>query len=170
MMLIKYSLAFTSLALFTGCATLSDPAKEPVEQAQQAGCFVKENDLHVFLDDEHTFILADKQQKKALIEAFKHDTARQANLLSSEISNKTALRSALGLFKQLPLLPSKTCYADRYLYLRFRQTQANLRQLESKDVVNARYADAKKTIAKLQEQIDALTEIEQAITRQREEH
>ena len=169
MTFIKYGLVLTSFTFLAGCATLSNPL-EAVYPTPQSDCFVQENDLHVFIDDEHTFILADKLQKKALIEAFNNDTARQANLLSSQISNKTSLRAALGLFKQLPLLPSKTCYADRYLYLRFRQTQANLRQLESKDVVSARYAEAKKSIAKLQKQIDALTEIEQAITRQREEH
>ena len=83
--------------------------------------------------------------------------------------NKAALKQSLLLFKQLPLLPNKSCTADRYLYLKFRHTQVYLSLMDEKDVITARLNTAKLTIEKQQQQIDALTQIEQAITRQREE-
>jgi hypothetical protein len=160
--------ATIALAFMSGCQLVKPKAASETPSSNE--CFIEAESLYQFLDDEHTYILADRSQKQAMIKGLENEPARQANLYSSDTTNPVYLRKALGLYKQLPLLPSKSCYADRYLYLRFRHAQANLKQLEAKEVVSKQYINAKKATEKLQEQIDALTEIEQAITRQREEH
>ncbi|BBB30533.1 hypothetical protein [Neptunomonas japonica] len=162
----KHFLLTFSLLFLGGCHPLTKLAQPT--QAPQPNCFLPETALNQFLEDEHQFITANTAQQKLILDASKDSLERQANILSIT-RNKATLEQSLPLFAQIPLLPNKSCTADRYLYLRFRQVQANLAALEEKDFITARLNTAKLTIEKQQQQIDALTQIEQAITRQREE-
>ncbi|MGY8870408.1 MAG: hypothetical protein ACKVJE_08220 [Pseudomonadales bacterium] len=163
----KHFLLLTlSLLFLGGCHPLPNLIQQT--QSPQPNCFLPEAALSQFLEDEHQFITSNTAQQKLMLEASKGSPERQANILSITRSKET-LEQSLPLFAQIPLLPNKSCTADRYLYLRFRHVQANLAAIEEKDFVTARLNTAKLTIEKQQQQIDALTQIEQAITRQREE-
>lgn len=139
-------------------------------QHDTAECYLPETQLVQFLDDEHRFINADQAARKAMLRSVQNSPPRLINLYSITGSSAHLHTEAQQLFKQLPLLPDARCPADRYLYLRFRQSQANLRQLNEMDSAKAQLVVEQKRSAKLQSQIDELTRIEHAITRQREEH
>lgn len=164
----KHFLLFTlSLLFLGGCQPL--PKLIPPIQAPQPNCFLPEAALGQFLEDEHRFITSNTTQQQLILDSTQDSPERLANILSSASNDKAALEKSLPLFKQIPLLPNKSCIADRYLYLRFRHTQANLAAIEERSFIIARLNTAKLTIEKQQQQIDALTQIEHAISRQREE-
>ena len=166
--MIRYVLLFTlSLLFLGGCQPLPKLVRPTL--ASQPNCLLPETALNQFLEDEHQFITANKAHQKLILASTKDSLERRVNILSIMRHNKAALEQSLLLFKQLPLLPNKSCTADRYLYLKFRRTQVYLGLMDEKDVITARLNTAKLTIEKQQQQIDALTQIEQAITRQREE-
>lgn len=135
----------------------------------EPNCFLPEAAVSQFLEDEHLYMTANPTQQKQILRDVKGTSERLANLLSSTGNDQTSLKKSLSLFNQLPLLPNKLCVADRYLYLRLRHTQAQLRIIEELNVATTRLNTAKVTIETQQQQIDALTQIEQAITRQRED-
>ncbi|WP_293267163.1 hypothetical protein [Neptunomonas sp.] len=165
----KYFLSILLLPFFflIGCQPL--PKMVPLTEKPLPNCFLTEEALSIFLEDEHQYMMSNAAQRKQILLSVKASPERLANILSNERNNKTALEKSLPLFNQLPLLPNKSCTADRYLYLRFRHAQANLAAIEDKSAISARLNTAKLTIEKQQQQIDALTQIEHAITRQREE-
>lgn len=134
-----------------------------------ARCLLPEKAVQQLLEDEHQYINANKTQRLQMLSGVKNNPARLANLLSSVGNDQASLEKALQLFNQLPLLPNGSCTVDRYLYLRLRQTQAHLTTIEELNVLTSHLNTAKLTIETQQQQIDALTQIEQAITRQREE-
>lgn len=139
-------------------------------QLDTAECYLPDTQLVQFLDDEHRFINADQATRKALIQSVQNNPPRLINLYSIAGNSAHFHTEAQQLFQNLPLLPDARCPSDRYLYLRFRQSQANLRQLNEMDSAKAQLVVEQKRSAKLQSQIDELTRIEHAITRQREEH
>lgn len=160
------TLLLVTLGLLQGCQL--DPTRNAGETGAQ--CYLPDTALAQFLTDEHQFINAESAERKALLDAVKNSPSRQINLYSIVGNSERIQTEAQQLFKQLPLLPDARCPSDRYLYLRFRQTQANLRQLNELDAAKAQLVVEQKRSAKLQSQIDELTRIEHAITRQREEH
>ncbi|WP_143773543.1 hypothetical protein [Neptunomonas antarctica] len=156
------------LIFLSGCQQF--PIRDKLAVPFNPNCFVSDNALSQFLEDEHLYIMSDATQQKKMLIDISGSSARLANLLSSTGNNKVSLEKSLLLFKQLPLLPKKVCTADRYLYLRFRQTQAHLSIIEELKTISSQLNSAEQTIEKQQQQINALTQIEPAITRQREEH
>jgi hypothetical protein len=163
----KFLLFTLSLLFLGGCQPL--PKFIQPTLAPEPNCLLPETALNQFLEDEHQFITADIAHQKLILDSTKDSLARRANILSIMRDNKASLEQSLPLFKQLPLLPNQSCTSDRYLYLRFRHTQVYLSLMDEKDVITTRLNTATLTIEKQQQQIDALTQIEQAITRQREE-
>jgi hypothetical protein len=167
MRLITY--LFISQTIFlSGCQQF--PIRDKLAVPFQPNCFLSDKALSQFLEDEHLYIMSDAAQQKKMQIDISDSSARLANLLSSTGNNKISLEKSLLLFKELPLLPKKACPADRYLYLRFRQTQAHLTMIEELTAISSQLNSAEKTIETQQQQIDALTQIEPAITRQREEN
>ena len=153
--------------LLSGCQSLPSPQK-PTD-AVPANCFLPNEAVSQFLEDEHSYITADPAERKQILNDAEESPERLANLLSCPGNDQASLEKSLLLFNKLQLLPNESCTADRYLYLRLRQTQAHLNIIEELRSVTTRLNTAKVTIETQQQQIDALTQIEQAITRQREE-
>ena len=153
--------------LLGGCQSL--PTLPKPAEALPANCFLPEEAVSQFLEDEHLYITADPAQRKQMLSNTKKSPERLANLLSCPGNDQASLEKSLILFNQLQLLANESCTADRYLYLRLRQTQAHLSIIEELHSVTTRLNTAKVTIETQQQQIDALTQIEQVITRQREE-
>lgn len=153
--------------LLSGCQSL--PSPQAPTDALPANCFLSEAAVSQFLQDEHLYITANPAQRKQMLNDTKESSERLANLLSCQDNDQASLEKSLILLNQLPLLPNASCTADRYLYLRLRQTQAHLAVIQELHSVTTRLNTAKVTIETQQQQIDALTQIEQAITRQREE-
>lgn len=153
--------------LLGGCQSV--PNLQKLTEVLPANCFLPEKSVSQFLEDQHIYSTADSATRKKMLNATKDSPERLANLLSTPGNDQASLEKSLTLFNQLPLLPNESCTADRYLYLRLRQTQAHLTVIEELRSVTAQLDIAKGTIETQQQQIDALTQIEQAITRQREE-
>ncbi len=153
--------------LLSGCQSIPNLQK-PIGTLLP-NCLLPEAAVKQFLEDEHLYMTANSEQRMQMLKGTKSSPERLANLLSSPGNEKASLEKSLLLFNELPLLPNESCLADRYLYLRLRQTQAHLSIIEELHSVKARLNTAKVTIEIQQQQIDALTQIEQSITRQREE-
>lgn len=159
-----------ALALFTyGCQPMTKPSTEvePLPQDEPA-CFLDNDVLYQLMADEHLFITLSETDQKLMLETIQEPT-RLANLLSISGSDKAALSKAKELFTQVSLFPESHCPSDQYLYLRFRHAQANLAALNKLGSTQQAVQERDRTIETLRQQIEALTQIEPAISRQREE-
>jgi len=166
--LIPTSLLVCTLLIGSGCQTLE--SLTALDSHQQPNCLLPASLLKDLVEEEQRFLTSDNTLRKQMLQDVKDKPARLVNLLSSITTDRSAKEQALSIYAQLPLLPNQSCSSDRYLYLRFRQAQANLQMLDELAALNRQLNAANTTISEQQRQIDALTQLEQAITRQREEH
>ena len=166
-MLLRAIVTFSALLLLSGCQqTLSLPAGFTSARDVAQECHIDNDQLGEWLKYEHRFIsstLTDKQE--LLIDA----EARQQNtlyflLLSTPGQSAQHVARALERLAELQTQPAGIhCDADQYLQLRIRQLQQQLntqQQLQQLELDNQ----------ELKRQVDALTDLERQITRQREEH
>ena len=167
-MLLRASAALFALfaiSLLTGCLPLitQSPDSHPAT-ASGYDCPVDDGQLLDWLKYEHRFIsstLSDKQQLLIDAEARQPDTLYPLLLSTPGQSPQHAARALELLSARQPA--DSGCTAEQYLQLRLRQlqqqldTQQQLRQLELDN-------------QELKRQVDALTDLERQITRQREEH
>lgn len=166
-MLLRALAALPVLLFVAGCQPVlptGSGAESPFPMAKR--CLIDNNQLPDWLKYEHRFIsstLNDKQQ--LLIDA----EARQPNtlyplLLSTPGQSPQHVARALETLTALQLQPDGVnCRADQYLQLRLRQLQQQLNTLQQLQQLELDNQELKR-------QVDALTDLEQQITRQREEH
>ncbi|NVK43972.1 MAG: hypothetical protein HWE39_22245 [Oceanospirillaceae bacterium] len=151
-----------------GCGTkLSLTAPETTDSTVSEGpaCYVSGDSLAHLLRLEHRYLLADsdEQRTRQLMEARQsHDKALEGLLLTSPVSSEADATRGAELLRSLPLYPDDRCIADRYLFLHLSQVQ---RELSSRTELKAREDE----ISELKRKIEALTDLEQQITRQRKD-
>lgn len=166
-MLSRALAALLPLLLLTGCLpTLpSDSGVESTPNMVQK-CHIDNDQLLGWLKYEHRYTsstLNDKQQLLIDAEARQPKTLYPL-LLSTPGQSPQHVARALEMLTALQLQPVEVdCGADQFLQLRLRQLQQQLntlQQLEQLELDNQ----------ELKRQVDALTDLERQITRQREEH
>jgi len=164
-MLLRALIALFAISMLVGCLqqTPLSPNTTPAPAMDQ-GCPVDDHQLLDWLKYEHRFIsstLSDKQQLLIDAEARQPDTLYPL-LLSTPGQSPQHVARALELLADRQPADSR-CKADQYLQLRLRQLQQQLdtrQQLRQLELENQ----------ELKRQVDALTDLERQITRQREEH
>lgn len=167
-MLLRASAAFFALfaiSILAGCLpqVVRSPDSSPAS-ARGLDCPVDDQQLLDWLKYEHRFIsstLSEKQQ--LLIDA----EERQPNTLYPLLLS-TPGQSPQHAARALELLAARKpadlgCKAEQYLQLRLRQLQ---QQLDTRQQLRQLQLDNQE----LKRQVDALTDLERQITRQREEH
>jgi|SRR5690554_5954469 len=156
-----------SVVLLAGCQqTLPLIPGLSADSKMSQKCHIDNNQLLDWLKYEHRFIsstLGDKQQLLIDAEARQPDTLYPL-LLSTPGQSSRQVARAQEMLSQLPLSAAESaCHADRYLQLRMRQLQQQLNTLQQ-------LQDLELGNQELKRQVDALTDLEQQITRQRKEH
>ncbi|GGO79609.1 hypothetical protein GCM10011348_14310 [Marinobacterium nitratireducens] len=156
------------IAGLLGCgATATQPTADAATSPKDSGpaCYVSGESLAHLLRLEHRYLLADsdEQRMRQLMEARQsRDKALEALLLISPASSAEDSRLGAELLGSLPLYPDDKCIADRYLFLHLSQVRHDLAR---SDELKAREDE----ITELKRKIEALTDLEQQITRQRKD-
>jgi hypothetical protein len=144
---------------------------QPGAQAAGPACYVSNDALTDLLRQQYQFLNSgDQARRQQLAQAINSkDKALEAMLLTSPASSAEQFSRGNTLLASLPLYPDQNCVADRYLYLQHKQygqrqkqqqqLQQQLQQLQAQDA----------QIIELKRKIEALTDLEQEITRQRKD-
>ncbi|UTW12486.1 hypothetical protein [Marinobacterium rhizophilum] len=103
---------------------------------------------------------ARRQQLAQVVKS--NDKALEALLLTSPLASAEQFSRGSSLLASLPLYPDAECTADRYLYL-------HQRQLEPRQQQRSLIQQQNTQIDELKRKIEALTDLEQEITRQRKD-
>ncbi|MBR9830293.1 MAG: hypothetical protein GYB41_16940 [Oceanospirillales bacterium] len=167
--MIRQLLLGLSLSLLAGCQLIERIGQTLPDVPRTAAmptpaCTFDEQHLSEWLRFEHRYISSTLEDKrKLLIDAERRQqTILHALLISTPGQSPEQLKRAHELLIQLNTGPA-SCSTSQYLYLRTRQLQLQLEQLEQLDTQTLK-------VDELQRQVDALTDLERQITRQREEH
>jgi len=162
-MLSRAIAAFSATFLLAGCQSILPLATTP---ATEQPCLIDNNQLRDWLKYEHRFIsstLNDKQQLLIDAEA-RQPTTLYPLLLSTPGQSPQHVARALDILAaQRSPNAGADCSADQYLQLRMRQLQQQLNTLQQLQTLELGNQELKR-------QVDALTDLERQITRQREEH
>jgi hypothetical protein len=146
---------------------------QPGAQAAEPepACYVSNDALTDLLRQQYQYLNGSGQtRRKQLAQAVKsRDKALEAMLLTSPAASAEQFSRGNALLASLPLYPDQNCMADRYLYLQHQQygqrqqqqqqLQQQLQQLQAQDA----------QIIELKRKIEALTDLEKEITRQRKD-
>ncbi|WP_181737852.1 hypothetical protein [Marinobacterium marinum] len=153
------------MMLLSGCQLLERPVSHTPDNSEEQlhPCADENAQVIKWLDYEHRYISSTLDEKrKLLIEAEKRQqTTLHALLLSAPGQSPEQLKRALEYLSTLKISPS--CSAGQYVQVRTRQLQLQLNLLDQQYTLE-------RQVDELQRQVDALTDLERQITRQREEH
>ncbi|WP_379907701.1 hypothetical protein [Marinobacterium aestuariivivens] len=148
-----------------GCQTTGDLIPLTTTGGSGPACYVDDDQLTELLDQQYRYQQAggNNPRLQQLAAARQNgNKALEGLLLTSPASSPEQVTRGAALLGSLPLYPDAHCMADRYLYLHLglvrqglgRQTQLNAKNTE---------------IVELKRKIEALTDLEQQITRQRKD-
>ncbi|WP_370279356.1 hypothetical protein [Pontibacterium sp.] len=150
--------------LITGCE-FQRQLKEIYEETPNVvtGCHIGDERLSGLLYQERNFLSAKASQRSTMLNQAisAGDHPQTALLLSQPSASASDLQKSLQYFSKQGINPTRDCPGDRYLLLRF--TQAKL-MLE----INQQRGQLQQENQELRKKIEALTQIEQEISRDRE--
>lgn len=154
------------LSLLTSGCQLQQQVKEIFAEPKpepELDCFIGRERLSGLLIQEGSYLEATAQTRKTMLtQAMSADDfAQSALLLSQPASIAADLEKSLQQFRKQALRPSLECPGDRYVMLRYAQAKLLLKE-KQQSVHLQRENNA------LRKQIEALTQIEQEISRDRE--
>ncbi len=162
---MRQLLLCTLMMLLAGCQLLERSVLRPSGSSgdQTQSCDIDDAQVIEWLNYEHRYISSTLDVKrKLLIDAeSRQQIILHALLLSTPGQSPEQLKRALEYLSTLDT--SSSCSSSRYIEVRSRQLQLQL------DLLDQRQALEQQT-EELQRQVDALTDLERQITRQREEH
>ncbi|GAA0681856.1 hypothetical protein GCM10009104_03250 [Marinobacterium maritimum] len=162
---MRQLLLCTLMMLLAGCQLLERSVLRPAasDNVQTRACDIDDAQVIEWLNYEHRYISSTLEQKrKLLIDAERRQQRTlHALLLSTPGQSPEQLRRALEYLSTLGTRSS--CSSSQYIEVRTRQLQLQLDLLEQRQTLEQQ-------VDELQRQVDALTDLERQITRQREEH
>lgn len=170
---MRYLIPVCLMLTLSACQTQSilTDSTEPAPN-----CLLPGDLLAQLIEEQQQYVTSTEEERRAMLAAVEDHPARRINLLSSPDNDRAANQAAIDAYRQLPLLPSMSCSSDRYLYLRLRQAQSQLQLLDQAtqlrrqlETAETRLQEQQRLISSQRDKINALTQLEQAITRQREE-
>ncbi|MFW1676880.1 hypothetical protein ACFVYJ_03750 [Pontibacter sp. JAM-7] len=125
-------------------------------------CSMNNSELQMLQQSEFSLFHQPKQ-KAALLKQARSDKniALQAVLLSQPDAALEQLQQAVRLYERLVLYPSKDCPGDTYLNLRQRQAESMQQLILERQTLQQQHQE-------MQAKINALTELENELTRERE--
>ncbi|GAA0786931.1 hypothetical protein [Marinobacterium sediminicola] len=152
----------TMMMFLAGCQLLDKVALHPTGDGSQT-CDIDDAQVIEWLNFEHRYVSSTLDTKRRLlIDAEKRQQRiLHALLLSTPGQSQEQLKRALEYLSTVDL--NSSCTASQYIRLRTRQLQLQLGLLDQNQSL-------KQQVNELQRQVDALTDLERQITRQREEH
>ncbi len=162
---MRQLLLCTLMMLLAGCQLLERsvlrPAHDNPDQTQH--CEINNAQVIEWLNYEHRYISSTLDQKRQLLIDAERRQQRtlHALLLSTPGQSPEQLRRAFEYLNTLDT--SSPCRASQYIEVRKRQLQLQLELLDQRQMLEQQ-------VDELQRQVDALTDLERQITRQREEH
>ncbi len=162
---MRQLLLCTLMLLLAGCQLLENAvpqlASDTNDQAQH--CDIDDAQVIKWLNYEHRYISSTLEQKRKLLVDAERRQQRtlHALLLSTPGQSPEQLRRAFEYLSTVDT--SASSRASRYIEVRTRQLQLQLDLLDQRQTLEQR-------VDELQRQVDALTDLERQITRQREEH
>ncbi len=145
-----------------GCQTTGALHKTPSDHGP--ACYVSNAALADLLIQQQRYLGSGQQaRRQQLAQVVKsNDRALEAMLLTSPPANAEQFSRGSSLLASLPLYPNADCTADRYLHL-------HQRQLELRQQQHSLIQQQNDQIDELKRKIEALTDLEQEITRQRKD-
>lgn len=150
--------------LITGCE-FQRQLKEIYSETPNAvtGCHIGDERLSGLLYQERNFLSATASKRTSMLKQAvrAEDHPQTALLLSQPDASISNLQKSLQYFSQQGINPTRDCPGDRYLLLRFVQAKRML------DVIQ-QSGQLQKENQELRKKIEALTQIEQEISRDRE--
>lgn len=150
--------------LITGCE-FQRQLKEIYEETPNVvtGCHIGDQRLSGLLYQERDFLSAKTDKRAAMLDQAisAGDHPQTALLLSQPSASASDLKKSLQYFSKQGINPSLSCPGDRYLLLRFAQTKLMLE-------INQQRGQLQRENQELRKKIEALTQIEQEISRDRE--
>lgn len=152
------------LSLITSGCQLQQQVKEIfITPEPEPDCFIGRDRLSGLLIQERSYLEATSTKKKTMLKNAMSvdDYAQSALLLSQPAAIADSLQKSLQQFRKQALRPSLECPGDRYLTLRYAQAKLLLKEKQQR-------IDLQRENAALRKQIEALTQIEQEISRDRE--
>lgn len=165
---MRTSLLVLVAALVSGCDfNVKDvlPASDSSDTAstEAPDCYIGKVRLSGLLVQERTYLSVDKKSRNKMLKASikAKDYAQSALLRSQPDATIAELRLAIDDYKKQPVRPRLQCPGDRYIVLR--QRQADLQLLQKQRVGKVIQENSE-----LRTQIEALTQIEQELSRERE--
>lgn len=162
--MIRIGIVILAATLISGCELQQHwrtLVKEPTNT--NMGCYINKGRLSGLLQQERSYLTSSNAVRKVVLQrALKAEDYPQAALLLAQPDAQAAeLQQALQYFSKQGTNPSFDCPGDRYLTLRHVQTELLL------DISNQQFTLEKEN-QELRKQIEALTQIEQEISRDRE--
>lgn len=134
-------------------------------------CYVGNDVLSDLLKQQQRYLgSSSSARRQQLAQAVKsNDKALEALLLTSPKASAKQFAQGSKLLASLPLYPEADCTADRYLRLHL--SQLELRQQQEREIqqLDNQLQQQHAQIAELKQKIEALTDLEQEITRQRKD-
>lgn len=150
--------------MITGCE-FQRQLKEFYEDTPDAvtGCHIGDERLSGLLYQERNFLSAKASQRTTMLNQAisAEDHPQTALLLSQPSANASDLKKSLQYFSKQGINPTRDCPGDRYLLLRFAQTKLMLE-------IDQQRGQLQQENQELRKKIEALTQIEQEISRDRE--
>lgn len=154
------SLLILSILLIQGCQL--QPLQQVKLSEPEAACRIDNQRLYRLQQTESRFLSEPEKRSSILQKAFKRkDPALLALLLSTPLASKDQLQQAKRHFNKLKVIPQEACPGDSYLHSRNKLATSLLWMRAKHDQL----IDQNRA---LQIKIDALTEIESDLTKQRE--
>lgn len=150
--------------LITGCEfqrQLKDIYEETPDVA--TGCNIGNERLSGLLYQERNFLSANAAKRTTMLDQAINakDHPQTALLLSQPSATASDLRKSLQYFSKQGINPTRDCPGDRYLLLRFAQTKLMLETNQQSYLLQEENQELRK-------KIEALTQIEREISRDRE--
>lgn len=166
---MRQLLLCTLFMLLAGCQLLERAGLQPAGNSDSSikSCDIDDAQVIEWLNYEHRYISSTLDEKrKLLIDAEKRQQRiLHALLLSTPGQSSEQLKRALEYLNTLKA--SSSCSYGQYIGLRTRQLQL---QLDLQQELLEQRQTFEQQVDELQRQVDALTDLERQITRQREEH
>jgi len=160
----RLPLLILSTLLLSGCKDRLLPSETEPEPVVVQTCQFNETHLQEWLKQEYRFISSTLSDKRALlVDAERRQQVLYALLLSSPGQSQAQLERAIELLGATALEQIEECSAEQYLAVRQRQLTLQLELLHQIDGLQMQKKE-------LERQVNALTDLERQITRQREEH
>ncbi len=155
-----------------GCQTPAAVQVSPATAAAGPACYVDNEALPFLLREQTQYLLAPDAAARTLLLAHavnSNEKAREALLLTSPAASAEQFGKGTTLLASLPLYPDGDCIADRYMQLHYRQSQRRQQQQLKINELNAQVNELNTQVVELKSKIEALTDLEQEITRQRKD-